>query len=125
MNFATFGLAATITLAASGLAFAQETVRLDDLDVDRLNASQVIIEFEYDGGACESVGPAEVGDLTDGVLAVTFPTSSTAEMCTQQLVEIEVEQAVNVPEGATHVAVTLLATDGSVKATGTDRIDRD
>ena len=125
MNFATLGLAATIALATSGLAFAQETARLDDLDADRLNATQVIIEFEYDGSACETVGAAEVGELTDGVVAVTFPTTSTAEICTQQLVEIEVEQAITVPEGATHVEVTLLAPDGSVKATGTDRIDHD
>lgn len=125
MNFATLGLAATIALATTGLALAQETARIDDLDVDRLNSFQVVVEFEYDGSACEAVGIAEVGELTDGTLAVTFPTTSTAEMCTQQLVEIEVKQAINVPEGATHVEVTLLAPDGSVKATGTDRIDHD
>jgi archaellum component FlaF (FlaF/FlaG flagellin family) len=125
MNFATLGLAATIALATTSLALAQETVRLDDLDVDRLNDTQVIVEFEYDGSACEAVGTAEVGALTDGTLAVSFPTSNTAEVCTQQLVEIEVEQAITVPEGATHVEVTLLSPDGSVKATGTDRIDHD
>ncbi|WEK06585.1 MAG: hypothetical protein P0Y65_10180 [Candidatus Devosia phytovorans] len=125
MNFATLGLAATIALGTTGFAFAQQAARLDDLDADRLNATQVIIEFEYDGSACEAVGTAEVGDLVDGTLAVTFPTTSTAEVCTRQLVEIEVEQAIVVPEGATQVEVTLLAPDGSVKATGTDRIDHD
>lgn len=125
MNFATLGLAATIVLGTSAFAFAQETARLEDLDADRLNATQVIIEFEYDGSACETVGAAELGEVVDGVLEVSFPTTSTAEICTQQLVEIEVQQAISVPEGASNIAVTLLGTDGAVKASGTDRIDRD
>ena len=123
MNAAKFALAASFALAGLGFAQAQQTIALDDLDADRINPSQVVIEFEYDGSACESVGIAEVGDLVDGTLSVTFPTMASAEVCTQQIVEIEVEQAVNVPEGVTHVAVTLLAADGSVKSTASERID--
>lgn len=123
MTPAKFALATCFALAGTGLVQAQQAVALDDLDADRLNASQVVIEFEYDGSACESVGNAEVGDLVDGTLAVTFPASISAEVCTQQVVEVEVEQAITVPEGATHVAVTLLADDGTVKSTGTERID--
>ncbi|UJW85742.1 hypothetical protein [Devosia sp. SL43] len=122
MNFATFGLASTIALAATGLVQAQETARLDDLDADRLNASQIIIEFEYEGGACEAVGTAQLGDVVDGTLSVTFPTTSTAEICTQQIVEIEVEQAIAADVSVTQVEVTLLTPDGSVRATGTDRV---
>lgn len=125
MNFATLGLAASIALASAGLAQAQDAARLDDLDADRLNATQVIIEFEYDGGACDAVGPAELGDLVDGVQSVTFSIVQTADMCTQQIVEVEVEQAVTIGPEATHVDVTLLATDGSIFATGRDRIDND
>lgn len=125
MNFATFGLAATIAFAAAGLAHAQDAARLDDLDADRLNASQVIIEFEYDGGACDAVGPAQLGNLVYGVQAVTFTIVQTADMCTQQVVEVEVEQAVNIGDDATHIEVTLLSADGSVFASGTDRIDND
>lgn len=122
MNFATLALAATIALTASSLVRAQETARLDDLDADRLNASQVVIEFEYDGSACEAVGAAQLGEIVGGKLAVSFPTTATAEICTQQLVEIEVEQAIAADVSVTQVDVTLLAPDGSVRATGSDRI---
>jgi hypothetical protein len=122
MNFATLGLAATIALATSGIAFAQKTARLDDLDADRLNASQIIIEFEYDGGACEAVGTAQLGEVVDGTLSVTFPTTNTAEICTQQIVEIEVEQAIAADASVTRVDVTLMAADGSVRATGSDSV---
>jgi hypothetical protein len=108
-----------------GMVHAQEARTLDDLDADRLNASQVKIEFEYTGGACEEVGTAELGELVDGTLSVTFPTTSTAEVCTMQAVEIEVEQAIEADETVTHVDVTLLAPDGTVMATGTDRVHED
>lgn len=108
-----------------GMVHAQEGRTLDDLDADRLNANQIKIEFEYTGGACEEVGMAELGEVVDGTLAVTFPTVSTAEVCTMQAVEIEVEQAIEADETVTHVEVTLLAPDGSVIATGTERVDQD
>lgn len=122
MKFASLALAATIALTASSFAQAQETARLDDLDADRLNATQIVIEFEYDGSACEAVGAAQLGEIVGGTLAVTFPTTATAEICTQQLVEIEVEQAIAADASVTQVDVTLLAPDGSVRATGSDRI---
>lgn len=123
MNFAAFGIAATIALTTTGSVQAQDVARLDDLDADRLNSTQVIIEFEYDGSACETVGEAQLGDIVDGTLSVTFPTTATAEICTQQIVEIDVKQAIAADTSVTHVEATLLATDGSVRATGTDRID--
>lgn len=106
-------------------AMAQDRVRLDDLDADRLNPRQIKIEFEYDGGACEQVEEARLGDIVDGTLSVTFPTSSTAEVCTMQLVEIEVKEAVPADTSVTRVEVTLLAPDGSVLATDSTRVDRD
>lgn len=117
-------LAATLALAPSALA-QQQPATLDDLDAERIDAQQVSIEFEYDGSACEAVGTAEVGAVTDGVAVVTFPTTATAEVCTQQLVEIEVDQIVALDETATAVEVTLLRPDGTVLATGTDQIERD
>ena len=125
MNFAPFALAAALTLAGSGFAHAQQAMTLDDLDADRIGADQIEIEFEYDGSACETVGTAQIGEITDGVLAVTFPTTSTAEVCTQQIKEIEVEQAIAADASVTEIAVTLLAPDGSVLATGTERVDQD
>ena len=104
-------------------AFAQGTQNFDDLDADRLNANQVMVEFEYTGGACETVGPAQLGDIADGNLALTFPVALTAEVCTQQAMEIEVEQAVAADAAVTHVTVTLLGADGAVIATESERID--
>lgn len=124
MNFATLGLAATIALATSGLAFAQPA-ELDDLDVDRINANQITIAFEYQGGACEEVGSAEIGELVDGTLAVNFPVISTAEICTQQIVEIEVEQTIAAESTVSRIDVTLTGPDGTVIATGSTDVDSD
>jgi hypothetical protein len=114
---------ATATLATS--AFAGDSSLIDDLDIDRINANQIEIEFEYDGSACEAVEPAQLGETVDGTLAVTFPTVSTAEVCTQQIVEIEVEQVIEADESVRMVEVTLLRPDGSVLATRTERVDND
>lgn len=132
---------AILALAATALtmpAFAQDKVKgapaetpagqarqLDDLDATRINPNQITIEFEYDGGACEEVGPAEVGELVDGTLAVTFPTISTAEVCTMQVVEIEVEQTIQAEHIISRIDVTLNRPDGSVLATGSTDLDAD
>lgn len=130
-------LVAAIGLAAPALAKDQstdtnaapaasgQTAQLDDLDAKRINPNQITIDFEYQGGACEQVGPAEVGDLVNGTLAVTFPTISTAEVCTMQVQEIEVEQTIQAENIISRIDVTLTAPDGSVIATGSTDIDHD
>lgn len=125
MNFATLGLAATMALATTGMAAAQQARQIDDLDADRINPTQITIEFEYDGSACENVGTAEVGALVDGTLAVNFPVTSTAEVCTQQLVEIEVEQTIAAEAIVSRIDVTLTGADGTVIATGSTDVDLD
>lgn len=125
MNFATLGLAATIALATSSFAFAQQTMQLKDLDADRINPTQITVEFEYDGSACENVGPAVIGDLVDGTLAVSFPVQQTAEVCTQQIVENEVEQTIAAEAIISRIDVTLTGADGAVIATGTTNVDPD
>jgi hypothetical protein len=119
---------AIVALASAALAFpamAQDRVKLDDLDADRLNSRQVLIEFEYDGGACEEVGEAQLGDVTDGTLAVTLQIASTAEVCTMQLVEHEIKEAIPAGPDVTRVEVTLLAPDGQVMAVDTTEVDKD
>lgn len=106
-------------------AFAGDDSLIDDLDADRINATQIEIEFEYDGSACESVQPAQLGALVDGTLAVTFPAVTTAEVCTQQIVEIEVEQVIEADESVRRVEVTVLRPDGSVLATKATDVDDD
>ena len=119
---------ATLALAASALvlpALAQDGARFRDLDADRLNARQVLIEFDYDGGACEEVGEAQLGATTDGTLVVTLSLVSTAEVCTMQLVDHDIKEAIAAGPDVTHVEVTLLSPDGQVMATGTTEVDED
>ncbi|MBJ3785356.1 hypothetical protein [Devosia sediminis] len=104
---------------------AGDAQRLNDLDATRINPNQITIEFEYTGGACEEVGPAEVGELVDGTLAVTFPTISTAEVCTMQAVEIDVEQTIQAEHIVSRIDVTLTAPDGRVIGTGSTDVDHD
>ena len=124
MNIATFGLAATIALATSVPAFAQPA-GLDDLDADRINANQITVEFDYQGGACEEVGPAELGEVVDGTLAVNFTVIPTSEICTQQIVEVEVEQSIEADSTVTRLDVTLTGANGSIIATGSTDVDND
>ncbi|SMQ62384.1 hypothetical protein SAMN06295905_0659 [Devosia lucknowensis] len=97
----------------------------NDLDADRINPNQITIDFEYTGGACEQVGPAEVGEVVDGTLFVTFPTISTAEVCTMQAVEIDVEQTIQAEHIVSLIDVTLTAPDGTVIAKGQTDVDQD
>lgn len=106
-------------------AFAQNNSRLDDLDADRLNSRQVLVEFDYDGGACEEVGEVTLGAITDGTLELTLKLASTAEVCTMQLVKHDIKEAIKAGPDVTRVAVTLLAEDGQVVGTGTTDIDQD
>lgn len=116
---------ALATFALAGAAFAQDQIRLDDFDADRLNSRQVLIEFDYQGGACEQVGEAQLGALADGKLALTMQIVNTAEICTMQLVEHEIKEAIQAGPEVTSVELTLLAADGQVMVTQTTRVDED
>lgn len=118
-------IAALASLALAAASAAQDRVKLDDFDADRLNARQVLIEFEYDGGACEEVAEAQLGDVTEGTLAVTMQIVNTAEVCTMQLVEHDIKEAIQAGPEVTHIEVTLLAADGRVMAVETTRVDED
>ncbi|KKB81145.1 hypothetical protein VW35_03040 [Devosia soli] len=111
--------------AAAAPAATTQAVQLDDLDAKRINPNQITIDFEYQGSACEQVSPAEVGELNNGTLAVTFPTISTAEVCTMQVQEIEVEQTIEAEHIISKIDVTLTGPDGEVIATGSTDVDHD
>lgn len=117
-------VALSLTVIAAP-AFAQEQNRLDDLDADRLNSRQVLVEFEYQGGACEEVGEVTLGAVTDGTLELTLKLASTSEVCTMQLVEHDIKEAIEAGPDVTRVAVTLLAEDGQIMGTGTTQVDDD
>jgi hypothetical protein len=118
-----FALAATIGLAAPALA--QDSQPLKDLDASRINPFQILIDFEFDGGACDDIGRAEPGDLVDGTLSVNFPVSSTAEVCTMQIKEHDVKYAIEAENIISRIEVTVTGKDGQVIGTGSTDVEHD
>ncbi|HWV21137.1 MAG TPA: hypothetical protein VN036_08920 [Devosia sp.] len=118
-----FALAATIGLAAPALA--QDSRPLNDLDATRINPFQILVDFEFDGGACDDIGRAEPGDITDGTLAINFPVTSTAEVCTMQIKEHDVKYAIEADHTVSRIEVTLTGKDGQVIGTGTADVEQD
>ena len=119
---------ATFAIAFAALAMpamAQDQSRLDDLDAGRLNARQILIDFDYDGGAGEAVGEVTLGAVTDGTLDVTLQLIATAEVCTMQIVDHDIKEAIEAGPEVTRVAVTLLGIDGQVIGTDTSDVDND
>lgn len=119
-----FALVATLGLAAPALA-QDNGQPLKDLDADRINPFQILIDFEFDGGACDDIGRAELGDLVDGTLAVTFPVSSTAEVCTMQIKEHDVKYAIEAEHIISRIDVTVTGKDGQVIGTGSTDVEHD
>lgn len=117
-------LLAALTVSAPALA-QDAGVTLDDLDAEWSSDTQIRIEFDYQGGACEETGEAEAGDVVDGVLSVSVPTVATSDVCTMQVVENEVEVAVAADRSVTAVEVSLLKPDGSVAGTGKASVEQD
>lgn len=117
-------LAAILALSAAP-AMAQDQNRLGDLDADRLNSRQILIDFDYDGGACEEVGEVTLGSVTDGTLEVTLKLLATSEVCTMQIVDHDIKEAIEAGPDVTRVAVTLLGVDGQVIGTDTTDVDND
>lgn len=120
-----FAIIALAAFSFAAPALAQDDARpLQDLEATRINPFQILIEFEYEGGACEQIAPAELGEVTDGTVAVTIPTTSTSEMCTMQVVEIDVRYAIATEEAVTQVDVTLAAPDGRTIGTGSAQVEQ-
>lgn len=121
-----FAIIAVAAFSFAAPAMAQDETRpLKDLEATRINPFQILIEFEYEGGACEQIAPAELGEVVDGTLAVTIPTTSTSEMCTMQVVEIDVRYAIATEDDVTHLDVTLNAPDGRTIGTGSIDVQQD
>ena len=119
-----FALAAALGLAAPALA-QDNGNPLRDIDADRINPYQILIDFEFDGGACDDIGRAELGDLADGTLTVNFPVSSTAEVCTMQIKEHEVKYAIEAEHIISRIDVTVTGKDGQVIGTGSTDVEHD
>ena len=123
---ARLALASAALLGLAAPALAQDgPQKLGDLDAERINAFQILIDFEYDGGACETVEAAEIGDLVDGTLNITIPVLATSEICTMQIKKHDIKQAIETRDEVTRVNVTLTAPDGQVIGEGATDVELD
>ena len=123
---ARFALPLIAALGLASPALAQSPgASLDDLDANRINPTQIMISFDYQGSACQQVGAAEIGEVTNGTHALVFPTTSTAEVCTMQVTEVDVDQAIYADTTVTRVDVTLTDPDDQVIGTGSANVEND
>lgn len=119
-------LAATLTLAAPVFAQQQQQgTRLDDLDATRINPFQIVVDFDFDGGACDQVGRPEVGEVVDGTVSINFPVTTTGDVCTMQVKEHDVKFAIEAEHIISRVDVTVTGKDGQVIGTGSTDVDQD
>lgn len=113
---------AVFLLGTAG-AFAQDAATFTELSAERIDAEQVMMHAIFEGGACQEAQPAETEPGEEaGTLSVTIPTLSTAEVCTLQVVEIEIEEMIDAGEDITTLDVTVLGTDGEVQVEGSTQI---
>jgi hypothetical protein len=114
-----FALTATAAFADGDVA--PNLQPFSDASATRTAEGEVRLKLTFDGGACQAVDEPQVGEVTDGAVSVTIPTSKTAEICTMQIVAIPVDVTVQVPSDATALQVTVQATDGTPQFGG--RVD--
>lgn len=107
----------------SGAVLAQEVASFTALSACRVDAGHVLVRATFDGGACQAVEPAQSAEPRGTIMAVAIPTVSTAEVCTMQIVPVEVEQVVEAHDDIAHLDVTVLDPQNNDQAHGVVEID--
>lgn len=107
---------ALVLIALPSVAIAQDLAPLNELKACRVDASTVSLAFIYDGGACERTGDATVAMIEGDSAVVSVPTTSTAEVCTMQMVRVNFAGLIEVPEAITSLDVQVLSPGGEVVA---------
>jgi len=105
-------------LFCGSAVLAGEVAGFTALSACRIDAEQVLLRASFEGGACQKVEPAELGEPDGKTLAVTLPSTRTAEICTMQIVPIAVEQAIAASGDIAELDVTALDPDGRDAAHG-------
>lgn len=105
-RFACIPTLLAVTFCCS-VAIAQEVARFTELTACRIDAESVLLRATFDGGACMSVEPAHLAEPRGTIVAVHLPTVSTAEICTMQIVPIEVKQVIEADEVIADLFVTV------------------
>src|SRR5690606_12525280 len=85
---------------------------------------KVELKVTYQGGACEEPGEAQVEAADTTTDVVVIPTTSTAEVCTMQIVPVEYSGVIAVEPWTTTLAITVLDPDGQLQASGSVDIDK-
>lgn len=104
-------------------AFAQDVAGFTALSACRIDENRVLLQATFDGSACQRVEPAGLAEPRGTIVAVTIPTSRTAEICTMQLVPLETEQVIDAPEPVFELDVTAIDPDNNPIAHGLIELD--
>ncbi|KKB13492.1 hypothetical protein VE25_01845 [Devosia geojensis] len=115
-------LALAVALCSAGV-LAQDAAEFTALSACRIDEDRVLLRATFDGSACQSVEPAGLAEPRGTIVAVTIPTTRTAEVCTMQIVPVEVEQVIEAPEPIFDLDVTALDPDNNPIAHGVIELD--
>lgn len=84
---------------------------------------QVALEVVFEGSACQQPGEAQVDAADSELDHVTIPTTSTAEVCTMQLVQVTYEGSIAVEPRTRTLEITVLDPEGRPQAAGSVVLD--
>jgi hypothetical protein len=110
-----------LALAAAlcgGASLAQEVASFTELSACRIDAERILIKATFDGSACWAVEAAGLAEPRGTIVAVHFPTTSTAEICTMQIVPVTTEQVIEAPEPVIDLDVAALDPENNRVAHG-------
>lgn len=91
----------------SGAVLAQEAASFTALSACRVDVDHVLVRATFDGGACLAAGPAQLSEPRGTIVAVHFPTFNTAEMCTMQIVPVDIIQVIEAGIDIADLAVSV------------------
>lgn len=110
-----------LTLAAvlmTTAAVAQDAPAFDALSACRMDAARAEVSFSFQGSPCIAAGDAEVTDAGEHGLDVRVPFEATSEVCTMNIVPVEVTQTIGVSADTAKLTVTAADLDGNILARG-------
>jgi hypothetical protein len=107
----------------SGAVFAQEVASFTALSACRVDEDHVLVRATFDGGACQAVGPAQMAEPRGTIVAVHFPTISTSEMCTMQVVPVDFIQVIEASVVIADLAVSVSDPQNNLLAEGQVEVD--
>jgi hypothetical protein len=114
---ATLPLALAAALGSSAV-LAQEAARFTELSACRIDAEHILVRATFDGSPCWAVEPAQLSEPRGTGVAVHLPTSSTAEICTMNIVPVSTEQVIEAPEPIVGLDMTAATPQNHVVAQG-------